>query len=41
MISPGVATLGLSLLRRRGRTGLGLAALSGAALLAWLGREET
>ena len=40
MISAGVATLGLSLLRRRGRGAAGVVVLSGAALLAWLGREE-
>lgn len=40
MISAGIATLGLSLLRRPGRALPGVAALGGAGLLAWLGREE-
>ena len=39
MLSAGVATVGLSLLRRRGRAVAGVATLGGAALLAWLGRE--
>ena len=40
MISSGTATLGLSLLRRRGRAVPGVAVLAGAALLAWLGSER-
>lgn len=39
MLASGGATLGLALLRRRGRTLPGLALLSGAGLVAWLGRE--
>ena len=39
MLSSGVATLGLSLLRKPGRALPGLATLAGAATLAWLGRE--
>jgi membrane protein len=41
MLSSGIATLGLALLRRRGREVPGIAALAGAAGLAWLGREKT
>ena len=39
MIGSGVATVGLGLLRRRGRALPGLAALAGAAALAWFSRE--
>lgn len=39
MLSSGIATLGLSLLRKPGRALPGLATLAGAATLAWLGRE--
>lgn len=40
MISSGIATLGLALLRRRGSVASGAAVLGGAGLLAWLGRGE-
>lgn len=39
LLTSGVATLGLALIRRRGRALPGLVTLAGAAGLAWLGRE--